>query len=41
MCLMNGFFKSYLDKFDIVVLDDTIIYSKFEEENENHLRMVL
>jgi hypothetical protein len=41
MCLMNGVFRRYLEKFVIVFLDDIIIYSKSEEENEHHLRMVL
>jgi hypothetical protein len=41
MCLMNGIFKDYLDKFVIVLLDDIIIYSKYEEEHEKHLRIVL
>jgi hypothetical protein len=41
MCLMNGVFREYLDKFVIVFLDDILIYSKSEEENEQHLRMVL
>ena len=41
MCLMNGVFRSYLDKFGIVFMDDTLIYSKFEEENEKHLRMTI
>jgi hypothetical protein len=41
MCLMNGVFRDYLDRFFIVFLDDIIIYSKYEEEHENHLRMVL
>jgi hypothetical protein len=41
MCLMNGVFREYLDKFVIVFLDDILIYSKSEEENEHHLRMVL
>jgi hypothetical protein len=41
MCLMNGVFREYLDKFVIVFLDDIIIYSKSEEEHEHHLRMVL
>jgi hypothetical protein len=41
MCLMNGVFREYLDKFFIVFLDDILVYSKSEEEHENHLRMVL
>jgi hypothetical protein len=41
MCLMNGVFRDYLDKFVIVFLDDILIYSKIEEEHEQHLRMVL
>jgi hypothetical protein len=41
MCLMNGVFRDYLDKFVIVFLDDILVYSKSEEENEHHLRMVL
>jgi hypothetical protein len=41
MCLMNGIFRKYLDKFVIVFLDDILIYSKSEEEHEQHLRMVL
>jgi hypothetical protein len=41
MCLMNGVFRKYLDKFVIVFLDDILIYSKSEEEHEHHLKMVL
>jgi hypothetical protein len=41
MCLMNGVFREYLDKFVIIFLDDILVYSKSEEEHENHLRMVL
>jgi hypothetical protein len=41
MCLMNGIFREYLDKFVIVFLDDILIYSKSEEEHEKHLKMVL
>jgi hypothetical protein len=41
MCLMNGVFREYLDKFIIVFLDDIVIYSKLEEEHEHHLRMAL
>jgi hypothetical protein len=41
MCLMNGVFINYLEKFVIVFLDDILVYSKIEEEHEQHLRMVL
>jgi hypothetical protein len=41
MCLMNGVFGDYLEKFVIVLLDDILIYSKSKEEHEQHLRMVL
>ena len=41
MCLMNGIFRNYLDKFFIVFLDDILIYSKLEEEHEHHLRFLL
>ena len=41
MCLMNGVFWKYLDKFVIVFLDDILVYSKSEEEHEHNLRMVL
>jgi hypothetical protein len=41
MCLMNGIFREYLYKFAIFLLDGIIIYSKYEEEHEHHLSMVL
>jgi hypothetical protein len=41
MCLMNGVFRDYLDKFVIVFLDDILVYSKSEEEHEQHLTLVL
>ena len=41
MCLMNGVFRDYIDKFVIVFLDDILVYSRTEEEHEQHLRMVL
>ena len=41
MCLMNGIFKNYLDKFIIVFLDDILIYSKTKEEHEEHLIITL
>ena len=41
MCLMNGVFRKYLDKFVIVFLDDILIYYKEKEEHEEHLRLVM
>jgi hypothetical protein len=41
MFLMNGVFREYLDKSVIVFLDDILIYSKSEEEHEQHLRILL
>jgi hypothetical protein len=41
MHLMNGIFINSLDKFIIVFLNGILIYSKFEEEHDKHLRMVL
>ncbi|WVZ84234.1 hypothetical protein U9M48_031286 [Paspalum notatum var. saurae] len=41
MNLMNKVFMEYLDKFVVVFIDDILIYSKKEEEHEEHLRLVL
>jgi hypothetical protein len=41
MCLMNGVFREYLDKFVILFLDEILVYSNSKEEHEHHLRMVL
>ncbi|GJZ64423.1 zinc finger, CCHC-type, retrotransposon gag domain protein [Tanacetum coccineum] len=41
MDLMNRIFHEYLDKFVIVFIDDILVYSKSEEEHEQHLRIVL
>ncbi|WVZ62884.1 LOW QUALITY PROTEIN: hypothetical protein U9M48_012576 [Paspalum notatum var. saurae] len=41
MNLMNKVFMEYLDKFVVVFIDDILIYSKTEEEHEEHLRLVL
>ena len=41
MCLMNGVFRKYLDKFVIVFLDEILIYSRTKEEHEEHVRLVM
>jgi hypothetical protein len=41
MCLINGISRTYLDKFVISFLDDLLIYSKFDKEHEQHLRIIL
>jgi hypothetical protein len=41
MYLMNKVFMEYLDKFVVVFIDDILIFSKTEEEHEEHLRLVL
>ncbi|WVZ76143.1 LOW QUALITY PROTEIN: hypothetical protein U9M48_024141, partial [Paspalum notatum var. saurae] len=41
MNLMNKVFMEYLDKFVVVFIDDILIYSKMEEEHEEHLRLIL
>ncbi|XP_070011901.1 uncharacterized protein [Nicotiana sylvestris] len=41
MDLMNRVFKLFLDRFVIVFIDDILIYSRSQEEHENHLRTVL
>ncbi|WVZ48657.1 LOW QUALITY PROTEIN: hypothetical protein U9M48_000078 [Paspalum notatum var. saurae] len=38
---MNSVFMEYLDKFVVIFIDDILIYSKTEEEHEEHLRLVL
>ena len=38
---MNSVFNKYLDKFVLVFLDDILIYSKNEQEHEEHLRIAL
>ncbi|GKC55960.1 putative reverse transcriptase domain-containing protein [Tanacetum coccineum] len=41
MDLMNRVCKPYLDKFMIVFIDDILIYSKSEEEQAEHLKLIL
>ena len=39
--IMNRVCEPYLDKFVIVFIDDILIYSKSQEEHEQHLRLIL
>ena len=41
MDLMHRVFQPYLDRFVVVFVDNILIYSKSEEEHEDHLRFVL
>ena len=41
MCLMNGIFWKYLDKFVIYFLDYILVYSNTKKEHEEHLRIVM
>ncbi|GJW01689.1 putative reverse transcriptase domain-containing protein [Tanacetum coccineum] len=41
MDLMNRVCKPYLDKFMIIFIDDTLIYSKSKEEHAEHLKLIL
>jgi hypothetical protein len=41
MYLMNNVFMEYLDKFVMVFIDDILVYSRSEEEHEEHLFLVL
>jgi hypothetical protein len=41
MYLMNKVFMKYLDKFVVVFIYDILIYSRSEEEHEEHLHLIL
>ena len=41
MDLMHRVFQPYLDRFIVVFVDNISIYSKFEEDHEGHLKIVL
>ena len=39
--LMNTVFKPYLDRFVVMFIDDTLVYSRTPEEHDSCLREVL
>ena len=39
--LMHQIFSPFLDKFVVIFVDNILIYSKTEQEHEEHLRIVL
>jgi hypothetical protein len=39
--LMNKVLMEYLDKFIVVFIDDILVYSRSDQEHEDHLRLVL
>jgi len=41
MDLMNKVFRPFLDRFVTVFIDDILVYSRSQEEHENHLKTVL
>jgi hypothetical protein len=41
MYLINSIFMPELDKFDVVFIDDILVYSKNEEEHEQHIWIIL
>ena len=41
MDLMNRVFHPYLDQFVVVFIDYILVYSKYAQEHEHHLRIVL
>ena len=41
MDMMNRICKPYRDKFVIIFIDDILIYSRNQEEHQEHLRIIL
>ncbi|XP_052477803.1 uncharacterized protein LOC128033768 [Gossypium raimondii] len=41
MYLMNRVFQQYLDRFVVVFIDSILVYSRTEDEHDEHLRIVL
>jgi DNA replication protein DnaC len=38
---MNSIFMTELDKFIVIFIDDILVYSKNEEQHEQHLQIIL
>jgi len=41
MDLMNQVFRTYLDKFIVMFIDDILVYSRDKDEHTTHLRIIL
>ena len=41
MDLINCVFRSFLDRFLLVFIDDILMYSKDQEDHDTHLQVVL
>ena len=41
MDLMNQVFRSHLDRFVVIFIDDILLYSRTQEEHAEHLRVSL
>ena len=41
MNLMNKIFKTFLDKFMVMFIDDILVYSRSHMEHQEHLRIVV
>jgi hypothetical protein len=40
-CLMNDVFREYLDDFMVCYIDDIFIFSKYMEDHERHVHLIL
>ena len=40
MCLMNNIFNKYLDQNLLIFIEDILIYSRKEEEHQQHLKII-